>query len=64
MQWIWKKHSKYFSDNSDSPGIEEKIIKQVKLLKSFDMKPLKAIPKKKNLSEEENNFKEEVRLVP
>ena len=59
-----KKCSKYFSDNSDSPGIKEKIIKQVNSLKSLDMKPLKAIPKKKKLLEEENNFKEEIRLAP
>lgn len=59
-----KKRSKYFCDNCESPGIKEKIIKQVNWLKSLDMKPLKAIPKKKNLLEEENNFKEEIRLPP
>ena len=50
---------KSFSDASNSIDIEEDIIKQVNMLKTFDMEPGKAVPKKPFVSEVENNCEEE-----
>ena len=63
---IWKKNcSKYFSDASKSSDVKEEIIKQVNMLKPFDMEPRKAVPKKPLVwEEEENNCKEEINLTP
>ena len=36
----------YFSDDINCSDIEEEIIKQIKMLKPFDMETRKAIPKK------------------
>ena len=58
---IWKKHcSKSFSDATDSSDIEEEIIKQINMLKPFDVAPRKAIPKKLFASEVEKNCEEEI----
>ena len=50
---------KSFSDASDSLDVKEDIIKQVNMLKTFDMEPGKAVPKKPFVSEVENNCEEE-----
>ena len=44
---LYKKNcSKSFSDDINCSDIEEEIIKQIKMLKPFDMETRKAIPKK------------------
>ena len=44
---LYKKNcSKSFSDDINCPDIEEEIIKQINMLKPFDMETRKAIPKK------------------
>ena len=58
--WYGKKSWISFSDTKNSSGIEKEIIKQINTLKSFDMEPCKAIPKKHFVSEEENNCEEEI----
>ena len=55
--------SKSFSDANNSSDIEEEIIKEIKMLKPFNMVPCKAIPEKPFISEEENNCKE-INLTP
>ena len=45
---------KSFSDASNS----------INTLKPFDLEPRKVIPKKPFVSEEENNFEEEINLSP
>ena len=50
----WKKAcSKLFSDPSNSSDIKEEIIRQMYMLKGFDVEPRKAIPKKPLVWEEE-----------
>ena len=61
-QWNGKK---YFSDATNSSGIEEKIIKQINTLISFEIEHRKAIiPKKPSASVEENNREEKTNLKP
>ena len=61
---IWKEIAQnLFSDASNSSDIEEDAIKQISSLKPFDLEPRKAIPKKIFVSEEENNFEEEINLI-
>ena len=55
--------SKSFSDPSNSSDMEQEIINQINTLKPFDMEPRKAIPKKSFVSEEENNYEEEINLT-
>ena len=56
--------SKSFFDISNSSDIEEELIKQINTLKSLNIEPRKAIPKKSFVSEEENNCEEEINLKP
>ena len=55
---------KYFSDASNSSDIEEKIIKQINMLRPFNMEPCKAIPKKPLVLVEQNNCEGETNLMP
>ena len=50
-----KNCSKFFSDASNSSDIEEEIIKQINMLKPFDMESPKTIPEKPFAWEEESN---------
>ena len=59
-----KIYTKSFSDASNSSDIKEKVVKQINILKLFDMEPYKAISKKHFVSEEENNCKEGTNLTP
>ena len=56
--------SKSFSDASDSSNTEKEIIKQINMLKPFNMEPCKAVPKKLFVSEEESNCEGEISLTP
>ena len=47
-----KNSSAFFFDDSYSSDIEEEIIKQMNTLKTFNMEPRKAIPKKHFVLEE------------
>ena len=44
--------------------MKEKIIKQINMLKPFNMKPRQAISINHFVSEEENNCQEEINLTP
>ena len=55
---------KSFFDTSSSSNIEEEIIKQINMLKPFDMEPRKAISKKPFVSKEKSNHEEEINLTP
>ena len=59
----WYNFSKSFSDASNSSDIEEKVMRQVNMLKQFDMEP-KVIPKEPFVLEEENSSEEELTLTP
>ena len=52
---IWKKIAQNFLPDSSNSDIKEEIVKQINMLKPFDVEPRKDIPKKHFVSEEENN---------
>ena len=58
-----KKIAQNLFDVSKSSDIEEEIIKQINVLKPFNMEPHKASPKKLFVLEEENNCEEEINLT-
>ena len=63
MTWK-KKCSESSSDaSSNCSGIEEEVIKQMNMLKPFDMEPRQAIPNKHFVSEKEN-CQDEINLTP
>ena len=55
---------KHFSDASNSSDIQEEVIKQINMLKPFNIEPREVILKKYFVSQEENNCEEESNLIP
>ena len=56
--------SKSLSDATNSSDIKEEIIKQINMLKPFDMELLNTIPKQHFVSKEENKYEKEINLTP